>query len=531
MIVDDEQLLLKLSEQIAAGETIDWGQTQGLSPTLCEQLRQIELLAGGFVGDPTQPATDSAELMLGIGERFGPLVVRSLLGSGSFGRVYRAYDAELDREVALKLVNAHRRGRAEVLREARLMARIDHPNVLKVYGALEDQQRIAFAVELIEGETLEAWFARHEPLGPHALVAIGLELCAALCALHQAQILHGDLKPSNILRHPNGRWIVADFGSGQHTADPGWASGTPRYMAPELLERGQGSPASDQYALAVVLFRLATRRYPYAGDTLDAVAEMQRRGVRERLLDLRPDLPRALVEAIEQGLERDPKQRHASVGAMAAALSAVIAEPLEGSRRGRRGWMLAALTFAVIVAASRLVSTVPVAEDHLAWIARHAGDSRELALGDPIGADEGLTLELELQQPRYLYVINQDRQGARFQLFPLQAGKLRNPLSPGRYQLPGEVDGAIADWRVTSPGGREYFLVILADRPIQELAELRLSEAGAMPQNWLAAEDRVRGVGGTRPRSAEEDPDWQWVEQLKQSYPQARFERFELANP
>ncbi|MCB1589894.1 MAG: protein kinase, partial [Xanthomonadales bacterium] len=202
--------LLALTAQLASGQSLDWAQAQSLEPTLREQLRQIELLAGGFGIAPdedTEAGTDAKSALTALqpGDRFGPLCIRQVLGRGSFGQVYRAYDAELDREVALKLVHGEGRSRSAILHEARLLARLDHPNVLRVYGALEDDGRIGLAFELIEGQTLEAWIGGHESLGAHALVATAMELGAALCALHQVGIVHGDLKPSNVLRHPGGR--------------------------------------------------------------------------------------------------------------------------------------------------------------------------------------------------------------------------------------------------------------------------------------------------------------------------------------
>lgn len=531
-MAETEELLLKLSAQIADGSTVDWSDAQGLSPTLREQLRQIELLAGGFHGDSTQPDADAPAMVLAAGDRFGPLLIRGVLGRGSFGQVYRAWDAELEREVALKLVASHRRSRDEILREARLMARIDHPNVLKVFGALEDRGRIGFAFELIEGETLEAWIGRHDRLGPHALVAIGLELAAALCALHQGQILHGDLKPGNILRHASGRWIVADFGSGQHAEECGVSSGTPRYMAPELFDAGQPSAASDQYALAVVLFRLASRRYPYEGDTLEAIAAAQGRGERVRLLDLRPDLPLPLIEAIERALAPDPSRRFASVGLFAAALSAVISEPSTAPawRRNLPWLAAAAVLLLAIVWLAQPASIAPNDAAELTWVSSRDGAGRVLNRGDALNPDEGLALELQLDRPRHVYIINQDQAGERFQLFPLGAAELSNPLAPGKHVLPGKVGGETVDWRLTSYGGREYFLVVLADQPIAELTGLQLAEAGSAPPTLLALDSSIRGVGGLQDRVALKAPDWSWLEQLKAKHPQAQFEIFELAS-
>lgn len=533
-----EALLLKLSTQIVDGAKVDWNDAQELPTVLRQQLRQIELLAGGFQG-PATPVADSApqatDDLLGVGACFGPLRIRGLLGRGSFGQVYRAWDAELEREVALKLIADRGRPRSEILREARLMARINHPNVLKVYGALQDRERIGFAFELIEGETMETWIARHDALGPHALIAIGLELCAALCALHQDQILHGDLKPGNILRHSSGRWIVADFGSCQRAEDSGISSGTPRYMAPELFESALPDAAADQYALGVVLFRLASRRFPVEGESVGVIAGAHARGERTPLIDLRPDLPLPLIHAIERSLAPAPEQRFASVGKLAAALSAVIAEPHSPDSRSPRWrrvwpWLSAGLLLVVAVFLSN-GWTSGVRSTELSWLLNQDGAVRILQQGDRLDVDQGLALQLQLDRPRHVYIVNQDGDGARFALFPLAGAELRNPLPAGKHVLPGKVDGASVDWRLTSRGGREYFVVVLSDQPIVELAELQLTEAGAIDSTSLAMSSTVRGVGGLSERTETVAPDFSWLEALRTRYPRARFEQFELASP
>lgn len=533
----DAELLLRLTTQLADGQPVDWQLAAELEPTLREQLRQLELLAGGFGGEPTQSAATGEPIelpqALREGERFGPLRIDGQLGQGSFGRVYRAHDPELQREVALKLIDGRGRSRVDILREARLLARVDHPNVLRVFGALEDGGRIGLAFELIEGQTMERWLVSQPAPGAHGLVAIGLELAGALCALHQVGIVHGDLKPANILRHPGGRWIVADLGSGRQAEQAGVSAGTPRYMAPELFDEGEPTAASDQYALGVVLFRLATGQCPVEGEDVVAIALAHQSGQRQRLLDLRPDLPGALVEAIERALAADPARRHASLGHFAAALSAVITGIVPERRPSRTPPALLAAAVVLMISLGLVWSmrSAPPTPAQASWLASDGNGVRALQLGDMLTMEQGLVLELDLPRSTHVYVFNQDQAGRRYQLFPLQAGELRNPLPAGPHRLPGKVAGEIVDWRLSSNGGREFFLLVLSNQPIPELTELAFAEAGSESSALLAMQEPIRGVGALQPRMTDTAADWSWVTALQARYPQARFERFELAAP
>lgn len=538
-----DPLLLKLSAQLADGQRIDWKAVAGdLDPALIEQLQQIQFLADGFgtvasehtlVVEGPGSLGDAGDTMA-AGTVFGNLVIRETIGRGAYGIVYRAHDDQLDRSVALKVPSHPTLSRAELLREGQLMARIDHPNVLKVYGAVEQDGRIGFACELMQGETLERWFARQGRLGASELQALAAELCAALAALHAGGVVHGDLKPSNVLRHPAGRWVVADFGSGQFAHDSYGSSGTPMYMAPEQFNGKSSSRATDQYALGVVLFRLASGRFPYDAESTAELKASHAAGKRQRLLDLRPDLPRSLLAAVEQALATDPARRHATIGAMAQTL--LDSEPVPGPSSKRWPLALAALGAVTVAAvAIRHLPPADVATLDAQWLRTTSGMDRPLQPGAVVGPGDALALQLELAQSAHVYVINEDNHGARFQLFPLAGSELSNPLPPGRIRLPGRVAGQSMDWQITSRGGRERFYLLLADRPLEDLAQLALKQASASmvdATQLLASRDPVRGVGGLAPQARREpDADEVWLDTLRQRHPSLRVERFELSNP
>ena len=167
--------LVRLAGRLADGRTLDLSELGAkIDPALIARLQQIEALASGFgalstiAAEPLESAPGLAE-----GSSFGGLKIGPLLGRGAYGEVYQARDHTLDRVVALKIPSNPSLSRRELLREGQLMARIDHPNVLRVFGAIEDTGRIGFACELMQGETLEQWWQRQGRLSASELIAIG----------------------------------------------------------------------------------------------------------------------------------------------------------------------------------------------------------------------------------------------------------------------------------------------------------------------------------------------------------------------
>lgn len=251
------------------------------------------------------------------------------IGRGGFGVVYRAHDAALKRDVALKLINAtvfKRPDHEMLLREGQLMARVRHANVVTVFAALAHGDEIGFVMELIEGRTLDSIIAESGPFSAQEASLIGIALCDALRAVHQGGLVHRDVKASNVIRESGGRVVLMDFGAGLHVevdrADARMI-GTPVYMAPEVLFGAMATPASDLYSLGVLLFYLVTGRYPVAGRGLEQVREAHRRGDRKALRDVRADLPDAFEAVVERAVATDPAQRFQSASAFRQALRGV----------------------------------------------------------------------------------------------------------------------------------------------------------------------------------------------------------------
>jgi len=250
------------------------------------------------------------------------------IGRGGMGVVYAARDRRLDRPVAVKLLED---GFAEhhAEREARAAARLVHPNVVVVLDVGEDRGRPFIVMERVEGVTLadELWDG---PLGVDHAVEMGREVLAALGAAHAMGIVHGDVKPGNVLRARD-RWKVADFGIARFvdTDTTGTLSGygSPSYAAPERFDAKPATERGDIYGLGVVMYEALAGAKPFVGDDGLAVAVAVREGRFEPLGSRRPDLDPRLCEVVERAMSRDPSDRFGSAEEMASALPLAAPRP------------------------------------------------------------------------------------------------------------------------------------------------------------------------------------------------------------
>jgi tRNA A-37 threonylcarbamoyl transferase component Bud32 len=277
--------------------------------------------------------------------KVGRYEVLAELGTGGMGVVYRARDPELDREVAIKLLRPTGTrhdpdtSRARLMREARAMARLSHPNVLTVHevGTFEDQ--VFVAMEYVEGQTLADWLGETE----RAWDEIVQRFCAAglgLIAAHEKGIVHRDFKPENVMVSDDARVLVLDFGlarSSEDGAEPaevvdlegidpsltltGALVGTPAYMAPELYAGRSADARSDQFAFCVALWEAVYRQRPFTGNSLPALAQSVMDGELREPIGVAPR-PAWLRRALERGLSVDPDDRFATMVELVATLRA-----------------------------------------------------------------------------------------------------------------------------------------------------------------------------------------------------------------
>lgn len=280
-------------------------------------------------------------------EIIGRFHVKARLGEGAFGAVYRAHDPQLDREVALKVPRAGAlqtpRQVERFLREARAAAQLRHPHIVPIHDAGEDGGLHYIAAAFIPGCTLaQAIDEEDGPLKPRRAAAIVRDLAEALAYAHEHGIVHRDVKPANIMLDEEDRPHLMDFGlayryevEDQLTRD-GAVVGTPAYMAPEQAKgkKGEALPASDQYALGVVLYHLLTGELPFTGPTqvvLYNVVHQDPEPPRRR----HPGTPRDLETICLKALAKNPEQRYASCHTLAQDLERWIeGEPIRARRMG-----------------------------------------------------------------------------------------------------------------------------------------------------------------------------------------------------
>ena len=264
-------------------------------------------------------------------KQWGRFLLRKKLGEGAYGAVYSAYDPQLDRDVALKLLKPSGSSSDQARRllgEARMLAQVRHPNVASVYGADRCDGQAGFWMELIRGFTLEELLLWRGPMSASEAALVGLDVCRALSAVHRAGLIHRDVKTANVIREVGGRIVLTDFGAGRfRTDEPKRLAGTPPYVAPEVVAGSEATELSDIYSLGVLLFRLVTGGYPRTRGGLDVLPDVDDSDPPPSLRDLRSDLSDSFVSAVEQALARDPSERPRSAGVLQAALGLVLGAP------------------------------------------------------------------------------------------------------------------------------------------------------------------------------------------------------------
>ncbi len=271
------------------------------------------------------------------GSRVGPYQLRRLLGRGGMGEVYEAYDTVKDRTVALKLMSAEVSAdpvfRARMQREAHTAGRLQEPHIVPIHDYGEIEGQLFIDMRLIEGTDVGAVLQRHGPLPPARAVAVVDQVAAALDAAHAAGIMHRDIKPENILLTGKDFAYLVDFGiaaavNQQHLTQTGAAVGTWNYMAPERFGRDdEVTYRADIYALACVLYECLTGAAPYRADSLTALVAAHLYQPIPRPSALRPDIPAALDDVIARGMAKDPADRYARAGDLAAAAHHALSAP------------------------------------------------------------------------------------------------------------------------------------------------------------------------------------------------------------
>lgn len=323
----------------------------------CEECRAVVLgLAASGVRPRAGEHAETAPLP-GEGAALGRFIVLERVGAGAMGVVYAAFDPELDRRVAIKLLRPEHSmnvatAKERVLREAKAMARLSHPNVVTVYEVGTWKQDVFVAMELVEGSSLRSWLAAEERSVP-AIRAVLLDAGRGLAAAHDAGLVHRDFKPDNVVIGADARAQVTDFGlargvdaalgevdAGAHptsvaTTTTGATAGTPAYMAPEQLRGEAAHRGSDQFAFCVTAFEALFGERPFPAVTLDELSE---RVLEPPARVAQGRVPARLEAAVRRGLSVRAEERYADMHELLAEL----AEPAAVPRSSYRAWWLVA---------------------------------------------------------------------------------------------------------------------------------------------------------------------------------------------
>ena len=336
-MLEADPVLVSLADAIADGLPIDWPSTDAADLTpddrrLVAELRVLESLhtlhrRHGASPEPGVPQADIATKTGAPVRTWGHLQIRGIIGTGGFGVVYRAWDPHLASEVALKVLARDTGIGDAVIAEASLLARVRHPNIVSIYGADRCNEEVGLWMELIRGRTLSEIVRTHGTFGAREAAVVGLDLTRALATVHGAGLVHRDVKAQNVMREEGGRVVLMDFGAGVESAGAAAQArivGTPLYIAPEQLDRPESTPQSDIYSLGVLLYHIVTGSYPIAADSLAAAEAAHRQGQRNRLRDVRSDLPTEFVQIVERAMHPDLGERYRSAGELEGALAQFV---------------------------------------------------------------------------------------------------------------------------------------------------------------------------------------------------------------
>lgn len=269
----------------------------------------------------------------------GRYQIEKLVARGGMATVYLAEDNRLDRKVALKVIHPHlandQEFRSKFVREAKIAAKLSHPNLVNVFDQAEDGEIVFLAMEYVPGITLRDALSDFGALSPTRVLEIFEPVLAGLAAAHKAGILHRDIKPENVLLSDDGKIKLSDFGLARpisaHT-QTGAVIGTVAYLSPELVSKGIADARSDVYAAGIMLFELLTGQQPYKGEQAVQVAMQHANSEVPPPSSINPQVPELLDELVLWATAKDPNHRPAD----AVEFHAVLVRARGDLRQGRK---------------------------------------------------------------------------------------------------------------------------------------------------------------------------------------------------
>lgn len=420
----------------------------------------------------------------------GRFRLERVIGEGGMGVVHAAYDPELERRIALKVLRSHTSSdaRARLLREAKAMARLAHPNVVTVHDVGTADGRDYVAMELVDGENLATWL-REGRRSRAEILDVFLGAARGLAAAHAAGLVHRDFKPHNLLRSRSGRVQVTDFGLARNSgrdavnldvrADApvqvtltatGSVLGTPAYMAPEQWRGDSVGPAADQFAFCVALWEALAGERPYRGESTDELRAQAERG--PATLET-AKIPRRLRVLLRRGLDPDPAKRWPSMEVVIAAL-----EP-----RRRAPWIAIVLTIVLTgvaffaidhIRSSSRAPEQPKLDEAVMSVQRI---STGVVLASPQAIDK-LLAEIRTQHgARFVPVVEDEDEGPiGFKLYAIQRGTMLDAIGLSN----GDVLTGIGEQPVTSVTDLERVASQVSSATAFRLAVLRGDEENSI---------------------------------------------------
>jgi len=390
-----------------------------------EELLQECESGGSFLSEPLLDGEPRASCpdVVGLNRRFERFILLEMLGSGGMGEVWSARDTELDRTVALKFLRAETASELDtthITREAKAASALNHPNIVTIHEVVRSEGCSAIVMELVQGSSLAKLRGTSLPIDE--VLSIGAQIAKALATAHVNGIIHGDIKPENIMLREDGYVKVLDFGLARQVAietvaaSPGPVFGTLHYVSPEQARGESLTPASDVFSFGLVLFELAAGRRAFADDSPLAAMQATLTQDPPALASVNPRLPAALSSLVMRMLAKDAVMRPS-----AAEVARQLGENLpfsgeqvaaERSRRqqgpGRRFWLatlvasLLALAAAVWFVFGRR-DLAEFAELKIQPLTSQAGWEQYPALS-PDGQSVAFTWTDKLDGPRQIYV-------------------------------------------------------------------------------------------------------------------------------
>ncbi len=435
-----------------------------------------------------------------IGSELAGYRIESLLGRGGMSVVYLAEDLRLDRKVALKLLapelSEDERFRERFLRESKLAASLDHPNVIPIYEAGETGGVLFIAMRYVEGTDLKELLAKDGALEPARAVGIVERAADALDAAHKRGLIHRDVKPGNVLISDEGHVYLSDFGlTKQQTSDSGITEtgqfvGTADYVAPEQIERKPVLAASDEYALACVLYECLTGEAPFRSESLMGVLWGHLNTDATPPSERNSELPAEIDPVLAKGMAKEPAERYLTCAELAAearsalGLSGEFVGPTASTPRRRRRLLLGAGLLLVVAAIAAAFSVI------------FATGSDEAAVGD------------DWSKVPHVESVFGGTQGTRAPAVTEgESGLLVAVGSDGRFAL--EEPGNLVVW--TSPDGVNWSLVqdVVPDLPgLQGATAVIAEQSGFLAVGWDVSEEGGKAAVWRSPDGEE----WERIE-------------------